>query len=307
MKILDCTLRDGGYYTKWNFSKKLFENYLKTISKLNIAFIELGYLSDAKDENGLFYHLNKEILKKAKNLLRKDQKIFAMINFKEIKNANQLDKLLNDKKGVLDGVRFAVPPSKINKLNIIINKISKKYKNISFNVNLMYLSKWIYNEKILDKSLKNISKNINIISFVDSYGALVPEQIKEFLFKVKNRNILKKKIGTHFHNNCGLALANSLAAYNSGSEIIDTTFTGMGRGAGNAETELLLAYLSSSKKKISGFELSNLLEIFYEMKKKLNWGSSFAYAFAAMNGFSQSQMMDLIQNRRLDPELPLRL
>ena len=42
----------------------------------------------------------------------------------------------------------------------------------------------------------------------------------------------------------------------------------MGRGAGNAETELLLAYLSSSKKKISGFELSNLLEIFYEMKKK---------------------------------------
>ena len=110
-----------------------------------------------------------------------------------VKNANQLDKLLNDKKGVLDGVRFAVPPSKINKLNIIINKISKKYKNISFNVNLMYLSKWIYNEKILDKSLKNISKNINIISFVDSYGALVPEQIKEFLFKVKIEIFLKRK------------------------------------------------------------------------------------------------------------------
>ena len=66
MKILDCTLRDGGYYTKWNFSKKLFENYLKTISKLNITFIELGYLSDAKDENGLFYHLNKEIFEKKK-------------------------------------------------------------------------------------------------------------------------------------------------------------------------------------------------------------------------------------------------
>ena len=49
-----------------------------------------------------------------------------MINFKEIKNANQLDKLLSDKKRILDGVRFAVPPSKINKLNIIINKISKK-------------------------------------------------------------------------------------------------------------------------------------------------------------------------------------
>ena len=129
----------------------------------------------------------------------------------------------------------------------------------------------------------------------------MPDQIKKFLIKVKNQNSDEIKIGTHFHNNCGLALANSLVAYNSGSNVIDTTFTGMGRGAGNAETELLLANLSSENKKISGFELSNLLEIFYDMKKKLNWGSSFAYAFAAMNGFSQSQMMDLIQNKRLDP------
>ena len=93
MNVLDCTLRDGGYYTGWNFSKNLFENYLKTISKLNVSIIELGYLSDAKDNNGLFYHLNKGILSKAKSLIRKDQKIFAMINFKEIKSVNQLDKL----------------------------------------------------------------------------------------------------------------------------------------------------------------------------------------------------------------------
>ena len=87
------------------------------------------------------------------------------------------------------------------------------------------------------------------------------------MVNVKSKNLKGLKVGTHFHNNCGLALANSLAAYNCGSEIIDTTFTGMGRGAGNAETELLLANLSSENKKISGFELSNLLEIFYEMKK----------------------------------------
>ena len=45
MKISDCTLRDGEYYTFWNFSKNIFENYLKTISKLNISISELGYLS----------------------------------------------------------------------------------------------------------------------------------------------------------------------------------------------------------------------------------------------------------------------
>ena len=128
MKVLDCTLRDGGYYTGWNFSKNLFENYLKTVSKLNISIIELGYLSDAKDDNGLFYHLNKKILKRAKSLIRKDQKIFAMINFKEIKSIQQIDNLLADKKKVLDGIRFAVPPSKMNDLNKVINKVSKNIK-----------------------------------------------------------------------------------------------------------------------------------------------------------------------------------
>ena len=228
MKILDCTLRDGGYYTGWNFSKNLFENYLKTVSKLNISIIELGYLSDVKDENGLFYHLNKEILKKAKSIIRKDQKVFAMVNFKEIKSFQQLDKLLFDKNKVLDGIRFAVPPSKIKDLNKIINKISNKYKDLSINVNLMYLSKWIHNEKMIVKLFKNISKNIDILSFVDSYGALTPAQIEKFLHRVQDKNLYKIKIGTHFHNNCGLALANSLARYEAGSDVTDTTFTGMG-------------------------------------------------------------------------------
>ena len=63
-----------------------------------------------------------------------------MVNFKEIKSFQQLDKLF-DKNKVLDGIRFAVPPSKIKDLNKIINKISNKYKDLSINVNLMYLSK----------------------------------------------------------------------------------------------------------------------------------------------------------------------
>ena len=73
---------------------------------------------------------------------------------------------------------------------------------------------------------------------------------------------IKLKLEHIFIINCGLALANSLAAYTAGCEIIDTTFTGMGRGAGNAETELFLANLSDKNNKISGFELSNLLEFF---------------------------------------------
>ena len=82
MKILDCTLRDGGYYTNWNFTASLVDQYLKTVSKLPISIVEIGYLSDSEDLNGPFYHLNKNILSNCKKILNRKQKIFVMINAK---------------------------------------------------------------------------------------------------------------------------------------------------------------------------------------------------------------------------------
>ena len=300
MEILDCTFRDGGYYTDWNFSQDLTEVYLKTVSKLPITIVELGYLSNKKDLNGPFYHLNNNLLLKAKSVLRKNQKIYAMINFKELKNSQDLNKLIENNNNYLDGIRFAVSPYKIEKLLKIINPIKKKYKKITFNVNLMYLSKWKNDDKLIDKIFRLLIHKVETVSFIDSFGALMPEDIIKFFKKItKYRKSFK--LGCHFHNNCGLALANSLLASNFNCDVIDTTFRGMGRGAGNAETELLLAINSSEGQKIYGFELNNLLEKFEELKNKMKWGSSFAYAFAANSGFSQSDMMDLMQKRRLDP------
>ncbi len=89
-KVLDCTLRDGGYYTDWHFSAKFVENYLKTIRSLPINIIEVGYLSDQNDNLGPFYHLDASTLSFIKSKIRKNQKVFAMINFKEIKKKNAL-------------------------------------------------------------------------------------------------------------------------------------------------------------------------------------------------------------------------
>ena len=104
MKFLDCTLRDGGYYTNWNFSSDLVEIYLQTVSKLPISYIELGYLSDVRDNNGPFYHLNYNSISFAKKILRKDQKVYAMVNTKEIKNSKQFQLLqkLKDRLMALD-------------------------------------------------------------------------------------------------------------------------------------------------------------------------------------------------------------
>jgi len=302
-KILDCTLRDGGYYTDWNFSSDFLNKYLQTIKTLPISNIEIGYISDQEDNLGPFYHLDETIIKKVKLIIRKDQKLFAMINFKEIKNHIHLDKILNKKSKYLDGIRFAINPSKIVNFNKLVTK--SKVKNLELNLNLMYLSEWHDNEDIINKIFNNLPKNIKILSFVDSYGAMDPMQIKIFFEKIK-KNFTKNFIyGCHFHNNCGLALANSITAMNINCSLVDTTFTGMGRGAGNAETELLLAFDKSKRKLIKGFSLNNFIEIMKNLKVKYGWGSSFAYSLAAKNGYSQGEMMNLLQKRRLDPATAL--
>ena len=75
----------------------------------------------------------------------------------------------------------------------------------------------------------------------------------------------------------------------------------MGRGAGNAETELFMSIYPETRKKDTGISFKQFLEKLEKLKFEMKWGSSFAYAFAAKNGFSQSEMMDLIQKRRLSP------
>lgn len=300
--ILDCTLRDGGYYTNWNFSSVFFDKYLNAIRSLPIKFIELGYISDKKDESGPFYHLDNSIIQYTKKNVRKDQKILAMVNFKEIQNANHLKRVVEKYGKFLDGVRFAVSPNKISKFkSLIVSLKNSKFKNLDIYLNLMYLSDWYNNDKLIKKIFKSIPNNIKALAFVDSHGALEPNQVEFFFQKINSQFSLPYAFGCHFHNNCSLALANTIIAKKNNCMIVDTTFKGMGRGAGNAETELMLACDAEKRKDIKGFHLNILLEDLKKLKDKLDWGSSFAYAFAAKNGYSQASMMELIQKRRLDP------
>ena len=86
----------------------------------------------------------------------------------------------------------------------------------------------------------------------DSYGAVLPDYIVKTVKKLKS--ITSVKLGYHGHNNLEMGLINALKAIEHGVEIIDASITGMGRGAGNLKTELLLTYLASEKLKEVNFE-----------------------------------------------------
>ena len=94
MKILDCTLRDGGYYTNWDFDSKLVNDYLKLIKFLPIDIVEVGYRGNKKESYlGEFYYLTKNNLKNIKSKIGKDKKLSVMVDTKDWKSPIELKKI----------------------------------------------------------------------------------------------------------------------------------------------------------------------------------------------------------------------
>mgnify|MGYP001255497171 FL=1 len=306
ISILDCTLRDGGYYNNWNFSTNLVEKYLAAVAKLPIDIVEVGYVSiNKKDNYGPYYHLNINLLKEIKSSLNKKQKLCCMINAKEIETHSDLISLLTKFENIVDIVRVAIDPERIDFFIKIISKAKKKIKKIKFVINLMYLSKWYKDINYSNTLIKKVKNAVEEVALVDSHGSLKPLEVYHFFQKIISLN-KDVKIGCHFHNNSGLALANTLSAIEAGCMIADATLKGMGRGAGNAEMELLLSTVRTKEINFSSYEFDEILEEFQKLKNKLEWGSSFSYSFSASKGFAQSEMMDLIQKKRLDASIALK-
>src|SRR5690606_19642802 len=88
----------------------------------------------------------------------------------------------------------------------------------------------------------------------------------------------EKRFGFHAHNNLELAHINTLTAIEYGASIVDATITGIGRGAGNLKTELLLTSLHAQGVLEVNFEtLSNTVESFSELKDQHKWDTNLAY------------------------------
>ena len=299
MKILDCTLRDGGYYTKWDFDSKLVNDYLKLTKFLPIDIVEVGYRGNKNKKSylGEFYYLTTNNLKKIKSKIGKNKKLSVMIDLKDWKNPKELKNNLQSCKKVVDIIRFAVNPRK----TINLGKFLKEINNMGFKiaVNIMYSHLLLKNDLLIKKILK-LKKFFDIIYIVDSYGTLISNDVRRIIKKIK---LLDQKIfiGFHAHNNLEMALSNSIEAIDNKIDYLDSTFTGMGRGAGNLKTELLLTFLNLKKKslKIKNFKnIGPVVDRFEKMRLKEKWGTSLPYMISGSTQSPQSEAMQLIKSKR---------
>ena len=138
----------------------------------------------------------------------------------------------------------------------------------------------------------------DIFYVVDSLGSLNVQNVKN-IFDVIKKN-WKKELGFHAHDNMSRASSNTLQAFESGCSWIDGTVLGMGRGAGNAKTEFLVAEYSSFLSRNSKIiPLLNLIDKYFQpLMNKYQWGSNFFYFLSGIEGIHPTYIQTMLSNSR---------
>lgn len=288
--IIDCTLRDGGYYTDWDFSLEIVDSYINSMNGLPIDYLELGYRNNPlKEYIGKFGYCPLYVLKYFRE--NSKQKLAVMLNEKNTK-PEDLERLVKPLVGVIDMIRLAVDPKNLERATLLAEKVKEYGFEVAFN--MMYMSKWDQYEGLFEK-LPRLNALIKIFNMVDSYGSITPKEVKSIIAKL--RKYLNCQIGFHGHNNLQLGLVNTLTAIECGINSVDATILGMGRGAGNLNMELLLTYLNKQGLHVDFNILGDAIAAFNPLYEKYHWGTQLPYMISGANSIPQKEVMDLVTNR----------
>jgi 4-hydroxy 2-oxovalerate aldolase len=289
ISLLDCTIRDGGYYTNWDFDRELIKKHIQYIDKLPIEYIEIGYRSKPKKGYlGEYFYLPVSTLQNIRKYTKK--KLVVMINAKDCIGVD-LSELLLDVKGFVSLIRVATDPNQINQSI----EIAKELNSMGFSValNIMYISSINTSHAFFDR-LKNIDKFVQYLYLVDSYGSIYPSDLKNLIQRIQSKTSVT--LGFHGHNNLELSFINSLVAIKNGVKLIDSTILGIGRGAGNLKTELILVHLKSSYNfNVNLKILADATENFRSLFRRHQWGVNLAYIVSGKYSLSQKEVMNALE------------
>lgn len=300
VKILDCTLRDGGYVNEWKFGRKAIENILFNLSKSNTDIIECGFLTSKAYDPDCSLFNSAELIN---NLVNKDKNSDTMYVAMIALGEKEIDpRLLCDAdKTVIDGIRLTFHPHEIDRAFECAEIISSKgYK--------LFMQP-VGTTNYTDRQFLDLLERINLIDvyafyIVDTLGLMYEKDLLRQVSLVDNNLKPSVKLGYHSHNNFQLAFANaqSLSEYNTKREIIiDCSANGMGRGAGNLCSELFMDYLNKNKN--AHYNVLPILEIVDQYLVPISlvspWGYNSAYFLSASNNCHPNYSTYLISKHSL--------
>jgi 4-hydroxy 2-oxovalerate aldolase len=299
VKILDCTLRDGGFVNDWNFGIGSIENIIARLDKAGIDVVEIGFIDKrrAYDVNRCILPDTKSFKPVFENLDISNSMIVAMIDF----GTCDIEAITDQKDSVLGGIRVIFKKKNYIEALDFCNEIKKKGYKLFINP----VSVTGYKDDEMVSLIEKINELAPYcVSIVDTYGLMNKHELFHY-YNLMDRNLAKGiTIGYHSHNNLQLAFANSMELMSANSErelMVDASLYGMGKSAGNTCTELLAMYLNENYGK--NYVVNQLLEaidvdISKEYAKK-NWGYSLMHFIAASNDCHPDYVSNLINKRTL--------
>lgn len=276
IRVMDCTIRDGGLMNDFKFSDEFVRNVYKACVKAGVDYMEFGYKGSkeefSSDEFGPWKFTSEADLRRIVGNNDTELKISVMA---DVGRTNFREDILPREESVIDMVRTACYINQIPAAIEMMRDFHKKgYETC---INIMAISN--VSEGELDEALELLGQSeVDCIYLVDSFGAFYPEQIrglaKQYLAIAEKYN---KVIGIHAHNNQQLAFANTIEALTLGVSMLDATITSLGRGAGNCPLELLLGFLKNPK-----YHIRPILEVVENDIPKLKaegieWGYDIPY------------------------------
>jgi 4-hydroxy 2-oxovalerate aldolase len=253
IKVLDCTIRDGGLINNHDFSFDFVRAVYKSLSEAGVDYMEIGYKNSKKlfqeKDFGRWKFCDDDDIKKVIDGIESDMKLSVMVDVGRV----DIDDVKPCKDSPVSMIRVASYVKDIDKAIYLVNHFADK--GYETTVNIMAISHALDNE--LNEALHQLDKECKaqVIYIVDSFGALYQEST-EYLVK-KARDILKtKEVGMHAHNNQQLAFGNTIEAIIHNSNYVDGTVYGLGRAAGNCPLELLIGFLKNPK-----FDIRPILDL----------------------------------------------
>jgi len=299
--LLDCTLRDGGYYNNWDFEPDLVSKYLESVAQTGVQVVELGLRSFPRAGfHGPYAYSCEPFLNQLD--IPASLQVAVMVDAKTILEGSggietSVARLFVDAQdSKVRMVRVAAHFSQIAESELIV----KSLKNLGYSVGLNMMQAGGRTRSEIEGAARLVSAwgTVDVLYFADSMGNMDASDVRSVVGAITSA--WQGNIGFHAHNNMGKANANCIEAIHCGVSWIDSTVTGMGRGAGNAQTEILLNDLSHAS--LGEFKAEPLYELalayFGPLQSQMGWGANFAYHYSALNGIHPSYAQELLTDER---------
>lgn len=285
VKVLDVTLRDGGCVNDFNFGQSYMEQILDALESSKVEYIEVGYIDQKKGtEQGRTQYCNEKVI--TENFLKSKKEgvtYVAMMDFGKF----DVDMLGPCDGNCIDGIRMAF--HKKNRYDVI--ELGRKIIEKGYQFFIQPMLTLRYTDQELLEFIECVNRELPDASgfyIVDSFGEMRPNDMSRIINLVDHNLLPSMLLGFHSHNNLQMSYSNAVALLQFPTNrdlMLDCSIMGMGKGAGNLNTELLLEHMNLFYGK--SYQTSPLLSVIdrvlNQIKTEYSWGYAIEYYLSAIN------------------------